>query len=165
MLPCSMVRARPTGLIFLDQVSVFGRLRSFHAVLNVSGVAWSSGAEGVGASCCCACGIVAFRLSAKDECGLGVCILGCGCGTPYLAVGRATVPFGRLASGSLSQLSTPTLDKTRPPWASCDEFSSSLEGGWGGDVILVFKLLLLRVEIGCFAAEIDLKVSLGFEFL
>ena len=34
--------------------------------------------------------------------------------TPFIDVGRATVPLGRLASGSWSQLSTPTLDKTRP---------------------------------------------------
>ena len=33
---------------------------------------------------------------------------------PFIDVGRATVPLGRLASGSWSQLSTPTLDKTRP---------------------------------------------------
>ena len=37
--------------------------------------------------------------------------------TPFIDVGRATVPLGRLASGSWSQLSTPTLDKTRPPLA------------------------------------------------
>lgn len=45
--------------------------------------------------------------------------------TPFIDVGRATVPLGRLASGSWSQLSTPTLDKTRPLLAGTMESIST----------------------------------------
>ncbi len=47
---------------------------------------------------------------------------------PFIDVGRATVPFGRLASGSLSQLSTPTLDKRCPPHADVLQRSTRRQG-------------------------------------